>query len=108
MSVVPPLQPLWADHLRENFGSALPHLFMGEIAEWFIVPNAGNVRVDDNRRTLCRALDRALLEGSIELREVVQVSFVENLPTTGSRWFSEWFGSALQADFERFSGTKGT
>src|SRR5258707_15207728 len=103
-SIVPHLGPLWAAHLRENFGSPLPHLFMGEIAQWFAEPPEIETAIDDDRRTLCRVLDRALTDGSSEVRELVQVSFVENLPAVAGDWFYDCFGQALRADFERFAG----
>ncbi len=103
-STVPPLVPFWVAHLRENFGSALPHLFMGEIAEWFSEPPATALDTNDDRQTLCRVLDKALKDGSTEVRELVQVSFVENLPAVAGDWFYDCFGEALRADFERFAG----
>jgi hypothetical protein len=104
VSTVPPLAPLWAAHLRENLGSVLPHLFMGEIAEWFSEPAGAAPGKNDDRKTLCRVLDEALKDGSTEVRELVQVSFVENLPAVAGDWFYDCFGQALRADFERFAG----
>jgi hypothetical protein len=104
VSLVPPLTPLWAAHLRQNFGSALPDLFMGEVAEWFSEHPGASEGTSDDRRTMCRVLDEALKDGSTEVRELVQVSFVENLPAIAGDWFYECFGEALRADFERFAG----
>jgi hypothetical protein len=53
---------------------------------------------------MCRVLDEALKDGSTEVRELVQVSFVENLPVIAGDWFYECFGQTLRADFERFAG----
>lgn len=95
--MAPELRPKWAEHLRENFDHALPHLFMGEVAEWFVSSD-----LSEPRRRLCDLLEEALLGGSKEVRELVQVSFIENLPSDPPAWVSACFGPSLAADLRRY------
>jgi hypothetical protein len=48
--------------------------------------------LDDDRRALCTLLDKALHEGDGDVRELIQVSFIENLPLNASQWFLPCFG----------------
>lgn len=77
----------WAKHLRENFHQVLPHLFMGELTEWFVSEG-----LTAARRRVCGILEQGLLGGSAEVQELIQVSFIENLPPNprpGSRSASD-------------------
>jgi hypothetical protein len=89
------LRELWDEHIRENDGVPLPHLYLGEIASWFVEPAERGAPLDDDRRALCTLLDKALHEGDGDVRELIQVSFIENLPLNASQWFLPCFGSAL-------------
>ena len=99
-----PLHPLLDEHLDDNFAKLLPHVFMGDVARWFVKEgNSHNASPWVAR--LVELLDRALVAGSADVRELVQVSFVENLPTTspGSPALTR-LTPALKADYARFSG----
>jgi len=98
------LRDLWDAHLRENDGEPLPHLYLGEVAEWFVQPAKTGVPMDNDRRALCAVLEDALRVGASDVRELVQVSFTENLPIDVSAWLLPCFGHALTQDFERYRG----
>jgi hypothetical protein len=100
------LRELWEEHVRENGGEPLPHLFMGEVAAWFAEPAERGVALDDDHRALCALLDDAVRKGDSDVRELVQVSFIENLPLDASEWFLPCFGIGLQEDFTRHAGLK--
>jgi hypothetical protein len=100
------LRELWEEHVRENGGEPLPHLYMGEIAAWFAEPAERGVALDDDRRALCALLDDAVRQGDREVRELVQVSFIENLPLDASEWFLPCFGTGLGEDFKRYAGPR--
>ncbi len=98
--ISPDLQEIWVAHVTENLGSPLPHLFMGEIAEWF-VGTSTNETLSADRVELCRLLEAALAEGDSIVRELIQVSFIENLPPAPPAWITACFGPALNADLAR-------
>jgi hypothetical protein len=69
-----------AEHIEENFGEVLPHVFFYEITEYAV--SLANSEELPQRREL-RALLNYLEEtyGSQEqLQELISVSFLENLP----------------------------
>jgi hypothetical protein len=101
-----PLRELWQEHVRENGGEPLPHLYLGEIAAWFVEPAERGAALDDDRRVLCALLEDAFRQGDSDVRELVQVSFIENLPLDASEWFCPCFGTGLKEDFKRYAGLR--
>lgn len=102
--VSPDLREMWAVHVEENLGSPLPHLFMGEVAQWFVGPSTGSA----DRVALCHVLEAAMASGDSSVRELIQVSFIENLPTDTPPWITTCFGPALNADLARFRSSWGS
>lgn len=103
--IAPALQSMWNEHLRENAGEPLPHLYLGEVAGWFVEPLETGRALDASRRALCGLLEDALTRGDDGVRELVRVSFIENLDPAASEWFLPCFGRALTADFLRHAGS---
>jgi hypothetical protein len=101
---IPPLSSVLNEHLEDNCGELLPHVFMDDVARWFL--QAGHSSNGSESVTyLIELLDRALVAGSSDVRELVQASFVENLPTSlPSDPIFSLLSPALKADFARYSG----
>jgi hypothetical protein len=101
---IPPFRPLLDEHLADNDGEVLPHVFMGDVARWFL-QEATTSEASDWTRRLVELLDRALIYGSSDVRELVQASFIENLPTSrpGHPALAR-LSPALKADYLRYSG----
>jgi len=81
----PTLTALLEDHMEDNFGEVLPHVFFGDVTRHVIglvrasSPKAGL----DVRRELKTIVDRmevGYATGSAEVQELIAVSFLENLP----------------------------
>jgi hypothetical protein len=52
-------------------------------------------------------LEAALAAGDSSVRELIQVSFIENLPPAPPEWISGCFGPALNADLARSNSNWG-
>ena len=73
----PELMSIFGEHLNDNDGVILPHVFMAAVEAWaetLLIPNP--VRLSD----LLEELDCALGSENAEVVNMIDVSFVENLP----------------------------
>jgi hypothetical protein len=82
---VPELLPLLEEHLEDQDGEVLPHIFMADVERWV---EAGLVdEVGESRpavRKLLALLEDAVVEGADEsVIEVIHASFLEHLPQPG-------------------------
>lgn len=75
---VPELQPVLAEHVEDNFGELLPHVFFGDLTRWLNAEVAARPTSDAAGRLLW-ALDQAYANGDDDIRELVTVSFLEIL-----------------------------
>jgi hypothetical protein len=91
VSEFPGLQGALAEHLAENHEELLPHVFLFDVVRYAteLFVRSSNATDNDARRDAARAeLQRMLevvedeyLHGSEDARELIVVSFLENLPT---------------------------
>jgi hypothetical protein len=77
----PQLLRLREEHL-EAFGELLPHVLFGELTAWLVdeyaaAPQAGP---EAAWRRILADLERAYEAGDVDTRELLYVSFLENLP----------------------------
>jgi hypothetical protein len=86
---VPDLEDLLREHLSDNFGEVLPHVFFGEIARFAVSEAsqfddglAGEHRISSSLEALLRELDDGVATGG-DITELICVSFLENLPRQG-------------------------
>jgi hypothetical protein len=79
----PPLEPAFRDHLRDNFGDVLPHVFFWDVTQQVI---ASYVAADpapiDWRAVLAFLADR-YTTGDARVHGLIEVSFLESLPVPG-------------------------
>jgi hypothetical protein len=91
VSEFPGLQGALAAHLADNHEELLPHVFLFDVVRYAteLFVRSSSATDDDARRDAARAeLQRMLevvedeyLHGSEDARELIVVSFLENLPT---------------------------
>ena len=75
---VPQLSDAYREHLNDNFGELLPHVFLGDVTRWVVA--VSQKRTDhDALATLLARMDAILSDPSHPCRELVLASFVENL-----------------------------
>ena len=82
----PILEPLLHEHLADNFGEVLPHVFFGDLTRYvvaeFLRGEGGNAGESPTLRQILDALEEAFARGD-EVSELIAVSFLENLPRRG-------------------------
>ena len=77
----PVLRPLLQEHLDDQKGEVLPHLFIADVERWV---ETGVKSGDRTRREQVRALldflETAYSQGDADVEELISVSFLEHLP----------------------------
>ena len=75
---IPALTPILAEHRSDNFGEILPHAFMSDVSRWYLA----RVRQRDfaDAGEFATYLDAEYVNGSAYVRDLLAVSFIENLP----------------------------
>ena len=82
----PGLAPVLEEHIS-NFGELLPHVLLGDITRYVLAlytrGSAGGVPFRLEVREILDFLEDSFVEGNQEVRELISVSFLENLPRPG-------------------------
>src|SRR5687767_6505879 len=73
----PQLKPSYDQHVRDN-DTLLPHVFMGDVAR-FVIAEVENPQSRASVRSLLDCFESGLTTGSDEIKELIVISFVENL-----------------------------
>jgi hypothetical protein len=74
----PELQPLLQEHLDDNFGELLPTVFFGDLTR-LAVDDYSSGRAEQVQ-ALLDYLEESFATGGPEIRELISVGFLENLP----------------------------
>ena len=77
------LQPLLAEHLDNNFGEVLPHVFFEDVTSWIVLLTTEARTDPDSKRQLADVLEHleeAYLTGDEGLENLLCASFLESLP----------------------------
>jgi hypothetical protein len=80
----PVVTGLFDVHVKDNFGEVLPHVFLGEVTRHVIalVRDASKHTVRPELKTILDTMEDGYVTGSLETRELIEASFLENLPKT--------------------------
>jgi hypothetical protein len=77
VTTIPELQPILREHTDDNGGELLPHVFLGEATRWAVA----QYELDPlSIGKFLTALDNEYAGGDASVRELIVVSFLENLP----------------------------
>jgi hypothetical protein len=83
----PEIQELLDEHIRDNLGEILPHVFFGDVTRYLVaLANTSRAGSDEARGKLQAILNLLEIKFSAGPREVVDLlsaSFLENLPRAG-------------------------
>lgn len=98
----PTLEPVLREHLADNFGEVLPHLFFGDLTRYVVsefVRTGGPGRV----QPMLDELELAFSAGDDEVAELIAVSFLENLPGPGEAGgaVKDLLGPRLRSELEQ-------
>jgi hypothetical protein len=99
----PELGALLTEHIAANYGELLPHLYMGEVTEWLVGAVASGRQGDV--KDLLAVLEKQF-ENEESVRELITVSFLENLPVPGEPESSirDLLGPVLRTELQRHEG----
>jgi hypothetical protein len=96
----PELRAMLAEHIAANSGELLPHLYMGEVTQWLV--DAAASSCDDDVRESLAFLEQQF-QNDESVRELIAVSFLENLPSRGepSARIRQVLGPVLREELQR-------
>lgn len=100
---VPDVKPIYDEHVADN-DTLLPHVFLGDVSR-FVVAEA-NKGLCPAAIAVLEHLDEGLGIGSEEVKELIVVSFVENLigETTALKALNTVMRPRLKAQVKRICG----
>jgi len=103
----PRLKPIFDEHVSDNFGEVLPHLFFGDLTRYvvsrFLAVESGaeheSAASEAELEALLSDFEDAYVGGDEEIQELISVSFLESLPRPGEEasGLRAWLGPALSA-----------
>jgi hypothetical protein len=82
---LPAVQALLDEHVKDNLGDILPHVFLGNLTRYILslLPGAdAGLSADRSLRELLDHLEASFESGGPEVQELIVVSFLENLPAS--------------------------
>jgi hypothetical protein len=104
------LGPLYRTHLEDNFGELLPHLMMADITRW-LASLVGRTEDDEHPapadlellHTVVAFLEEQFASGDEATRELIAVSFLENLWQTGDQYaaINNLLGPSLRSSLDQ-------
>jgi hypothetical protein len=76
------------EHIRDNYGEVLPHVFFGDVTRYVVslllaARSGANLPPRRELRDILSYLEEAYASGDEEIRGLISVSFLENLPRPG-------------------------
>jgi hypothetical protein len=74
----PVLAPILQEHL-DDYDGLLPHVLLGEVTRWIVAEFAGS-GPSVGLRNILEFIESSFRSGSNDGRELIAVSFLENLP----------------------------
>jgi hypothetical protein len=100
----PKLRPILEEHMRDNFGETLPHLFFGDLTQYVqsLPALLGGEGARSELREILGYLEDVYSRGDDELCELIAVSFLENLPRPGEpgSYIRDMVGPKLRTQLE--------
>lgn len=84
----PGLAALLEEHLHDNLGELLPHVFFGDLTRYMLTllmtsNSGGGLKPRRELREMLDFLEESFSSGDRELQELIGVSFLENIPRPG-------------------------
>src|SRR3954471_14705300 len=83
----PSLSAILEEHLKDNLGEILPHVFLGDVTRYLpsllLAASSGGFPIRRELRDILDYLEEVFSGDGAELRELISASFLENLPRPG-------------------------
>lgn len=99
----PELLEVLQEHLEDQAGEVLPHVFMGDVTRWLVRRFLAAGRNDATLREILSFMEGAFKSDREEVKELLAVSFLENLPCFGESGFEirSVIGPTMQEELAR-------
>jgi hypothetical protein len=81
----PALAEAVAEHQIDNDGEVFPHVLFGDVARWIVRQESED---PESSRAVVLLLDDLYANGDAGVRELLQASFIENLPVSSETFAS--------------------
>ena len=82
LAIVPELRPRYLEHLNDNFGEPLPHVFFGDVTDWAVEQHAatkhGSAAAEEALTRLLNFLESGHAAGDSEVQNLIAVSLLDN------------------------------
>jgi hypothetical protein len=103
LGAAPIFKPAFAEHLNDN-KKLLPHVFMGEVTR-LVIAEAATTKESRTLAPLIDVVEEALTIGSQDVKDLIRVSFVENLigEPAAVRTIRKLMGPTLKREVEAMS-----
>ena len=104
----PPLAALRDKHLQQNFGELLPYVLFGAFVHWLEASVLDESELDFVRSILAD-LDWVFESASEDVRNLISVQLLENLPLAGepAGYIREMLGPNLRIELQRYHSSQG-
>lgn len=79
----PALLIILEEHLEDQYGETLPHVYLGEVTRWLVERLRTAGASDRDLLEILTFLERAFGGSEDEVQDLIAVSFLENLPRPG-------------------------
>jgi len=104
----PILRPLLNEHLRDQQGEVLQHVFFGDLTRFILSRIDGSKAhsgIPEDVAGILGFLEKALSSPDEKVKELIQVSFLENLEPSDGRYdvLKPFLGPKLRAELERLA-----
>lgn len=99
---IPALENVLVSHRADNCGEVIPHLLMADVAR-LVEDSLLSTNPSSDARSILELLDSGFRQGDESVRNLISVSFLENLPEWGreGRKIRSELGPALTAESVR-------
>jgi hypothetical protein len=86
--ISPALDAMLEEHLKDNFGEILPHVFLGDVTRHAVAISESaefgrSLGARRELKSLLDSMEHAYAIGNAEVLELIAASFLENLPANG-------------------------
>lgn len=106
---IPDVRPIYTEHLEDNFGELLPHVFLGQFTRWLLSlysRASAFSEAETHVKMFLDYLEQLYVTENEEARELISVSILENFPDPGDEHSTivELLGPELKAEYQRIKG----
>ena len=105
LEAVPELRPVYDEHMEDNFGDFLGHIFFGDVTRFAggllkKLDGSDSVKAKENLTRLVNFCEEAMGSGDDYVQNVISLSFIENIDREDFDSIFPLFGPHLRAEWK--------